>query len=207
LAADPSRHRVLWMVQESNSAGPRNGIWSHHADTGRVEQVIAAPFWDPQDKVSTVAGDRWVYSGNGYVSMVFDLLHNQVTYNLRPGEPFSWRRLGSLQPVQAPELSLAANSSQGADAWTISGFTVTPAASDAILMFAPRGDQVRVRVFTPTACLAEVKNDARLLDQLVGGAWWTPRGILVAAVPERTGPMKLWLYEAATNATSPSPGK
>ncbi len=204
LTADPSRHRVLWMVQESNSAGPRNGIWSQHADTGRVEQVIAAPFWDPQVKVSTVAGDRWVYSGNGYVAMVFDLLHNQVTYNLRPGEPFSWRRPGSQPPVQAPELSLAANRSQGADAWTISGFTVTPAAPDAILMFAPRGDQVRVRVFTPTACLAEVKNDARLLDQLIGGAWWTPRGILVAAVPERTGPMKLWLYEpAARPATTP----
>ena len=202
LAADPSRHRVLWMVQESNSAGPRNGIWSHHAATGRVEQVITAPFWDSQVKVSTVAGDRWVYSGNGYVSMVFDLLHNQVAYNLRPGHPFSWQRPGNPQPVQAPELSLAANSSECFDGWTISCFTVTSAAPDAILMFAPRGDKVRVRVFTPTACLAEVKNDARLLDQMVGGAWWTPRGILVAAVPERAGPMKLWLYEAATNATS-----
>ncbi|MFA5206765.1 MAG: hypothetical protein WC708_20385, partial [Lentisphaeria bacterium] len=207
MVADPPRHRVLWVVGESDSHGPRNGIWSHHAPTGRLEQLVAAPFWDTQAKVCTVAGDRWVYSGDGYVSIVFDLFHNQVAYNLRPGAPFSWQRPGNLQPVQAPELPLAANSSQCFDGWSISCFTVTPAAPDALLLFAPRGDGVRVRVFTPTACLAEVKNDARLLDHMVAGAWWTPRGILVAAVPERTGPMKLWLYDVATKTAPPAPGK
>ncbi|MEI8079392.1 MAG: hypothetical protein WCH61_07185, partial [bacterium] len=166
------------------------------ADPGGVlEQVMAARFSDLHATVSTVAGDRWVYSGQGFVSIEVDLSRNQVAYNLKPAQPFSWQRPGAPPPIQAPTLSLAANSSEGSDGWTISCFTVTPAAADALLLFAPRGDQVRVRVFTPTTCLAEIKNDARLLDQMVGGAWWTPRGILVAAVPERTGPLKLWLYE------------
>ena len=204
LTADPLRHRVLWMVNQNGPDGPRNGVWSHLVATGRLEQVMAARFSDLHANVSTVAGDRWVYSGQGFVSIVVDLLRNQVAYNLKPAQPFSWQRPGAPQPIQAPMLSLAANSSECFDGWTISGFTVTPATSDALLLFAPRGDNVRVRVFTPTACLAEVKNDARLLDQLVGGAWWTPRGILVAAVPERTGPMKLWLYETTVQpATAP----
>ena len=208
LVADPPRHRVLCLVWDSPSDGPRGGVWSHQVDTGRLECVVVARLEsNGHAQASTVNGDRWVYSAGSFMGIVMDLRDGRVAYNLRPAIPFLWNHPGDKAQTQAPAVPLAMISSECFDAWTRPCFTVTPAAPDALLLFAPRGDNVRVRVFTPTTCLAEVKNDARLLDQMVTGAWWTPRGILVAAVPERTGPMKLWLYEVATKTAPLAPGK
>ncbi|MFA5205340.1 MAG: hypothetical protein WC708_13165 [Lentisphaeria bacterium] len=208
LVADPPRHRVVWGVNEASpnppwDEGPRNGIWSHQVATGHFEHLIAARFPDVA-KVSTIDGDRWMYSGDCFVRVALDLGHDRVTYGMALDPPFTWKHPGDQQATTTPNLPLAVPGPGCFDGWTKPCFTVTLAAPDAFLLFTPRGDGVRVRVFTPTTCLGEVKNDARLLDHMVGGAWWTPRGILVAAVPERTGPMKLWLYESvARPATTP----
>ena len=207
LVADPPRHRVLCLVVESPSNGSCGGIWSHRVATGRLEQVVQAEFGNSDARTCTLDDGRWAYDGGSFGRVMVDLRQDRVEYGLALDPPFSWKHPGDPQNSVAPNLPLPVVDAEYRTAWTKPCFTLTPAAPGAMLLFKPDGEGARVRVFTPTACLAEVKNDARLLDQLITGAWWTPRGILVAAVWDRKGPMKLWLYEVAMKAVPPVLGK
>ncbi|MFA5205339.1 MAG: hypothetical protein WC708_13160, partial [Lentisphaeria bacterium] len=207
LLADPSRHRVLWVVIGRDCDEPPSGVWSHSTATGHLEQIMVARFVLSNARTCTLDNGRWAYDGGFFSRIVVDLHQDRVEYGFAQDPPFPWKRPGDPQKMAAPNLSLPAVEEECRNAQTAPCFTLTPAASGAMLLFKPDGEGARVLVFTPAACLAAVKNDERLLDRIISGAWWTPRGILIAAAPDREGPMKLWLYDVATKTAPPAPGK